>query len=234
MKTTTLLLAVALATAAPATAQQTSPISFARGASSAVMAGTIRGREYRDYTVRAAAGQRMRINLATRSTSTYFNLLPPGSKDVATYVGSINGNSYDGQLDRSGPWTIRVYQMRNVARRGAVANYRLTVAISGRGGGDAMVPGTGFNATAMIRCVAEPSKPMRSCNAGVRRTGNGSGTVHITTPDGGSRVITFQGGRAVSSDSQAGMYTERRGDTSVVRIGTAEIYEIPDAFILGG
>lgn len=116
-----------------------------------------------------------------------------------------------------------------------MANYTLTIGVGGGAAStDATVPGTGYNATAQIRCVAEPNKPMSSCKAGVKRTGNGSGTVHVTTPDGGSRVISFAAGRAVKSDSQAGMDVQRRGDISVVRIGTVEVYEIPDAFIFGG
>lgn len=236
--TSTILLALALASAAPVVAQQKTPVSFARGATNTQLAGTIRGREYRDYTVRAAAGQRMRVALVRRGGSPYFNVLPPGSNDVAVHIGSSAGNSYDGQLDRGGAWTIRVYQMRNEGRRGTVANFRLSISVTGRAAGaapgDAMVPGTNFNAVGLISCVAEPDKPMSNCRAGVRRTGNGGGTVHVTTPDGGSRVITYRGGRAVASDSQAGIYVERRGDISIVRIGTVEVYEIPDGLVLGG
>lgn len=238
MRTSLMLASLALALATPLAAQQKTPVNFARGTSSVQLAGTIKGYEFRDYVVRAAAGQQMQVALNTRSPSAYFNLLPPGSTDVASFIGSTEGNRFSGTLDRGGPWTVRVYQMRNVARRGAIANYRLTISVTGRAGGqpvgDALVPGTNFNATSMIRCVSEPNRPMSSCKAGVRRTGNGGGTVHITTPDGGMRVITFRNGRAVASDSSAGLAVERRGDMSIVRIGTVEVYEIPDAVIFGG
>jgi hypothetical protein len=58
--------------------------------------------------------------------------------------------------------------------------------------------------------------------------------VHIDTPDGGERSIFFRGGRAVSSDSDSILSVKRSGDTSIVTIGTYEVYEIPDAFVFGG
>jgi hypothetical protein len=30
------------------------------------------------------------------------------------------------------------------------------------------------------------------------------------------------------------MRTTRQGDTNIIRIGTVEVYEIPDAFVIGG
>lgn len=238
MRNSLMLAILALALATPLAAQQKTPVNFARGTSSIQLAGSIKGYEFRDYVVRAAAGQQIQVVLNTRSPSAYFNLLPPGSTDVASFIGSTEGNRFSGTLDRGGPWTVRVFQMRNVARRGAIANYRLTISVTGRAGrppvGDALVPGTNFNATSMIRCVAEPNRPMFSCKAGVRRTGGGGGTVHVTMPGGGIRVISFRGGIAIASDSPTGLTVERLGDVSVVRIGAAEVYEIPDAFILGG
>ncbi len=224
--------------AVPALAQQRVPVQFAKGASSATMKGTIKGDQYRDYLVNARAGQTMTVTLTNPDGRAFFNVLPPGSADEAVFVGSSSGNSFRGPVPGNGNTTVRVYQMRVTARRGEVANYSLAVGVSGATSSsrpnDARVPGTGYNATAAIRCVAEPDKPMADCQAGVKRTGNGSGTVHVATPDGGSRVITFRNGKAVSSDSQAGIYSERRGDTSIVRVGTVEVYEIPDAFIVGG
>lgn len=232
-----LFLAMAVA---PALAQQKVPVQFARGTSSSTIKGTIKGDQYRDYTVNARDGQTLSVSLANPDGRAYFNVLPPGSTGEAVFIGSTSGNSFRGPVPGTGNTTIRVYQMRATARRGETASYTLTIGVSGQGASapaqsrDALVPGTAFNATGQVRCVAEPGKPMSMCQAGVKRTGNGSGTVHVTTPDGGARVITFRDGRAVSSDSQAGIAAERRGDTTVVRIGTVEVYEIPDAFIYGG
>jgi hypothetical protein len=226
----------------PALAQQKVPVQFARGSSSGTVKGTIKGDEFRDYLVNARAGQTMTVTLSNPDGRAFFNVLPPGSADVAVFVGSTSGNSFKGAVPGNGNTTVRVYQMRATARRGEVANYTLTIGVTGGGQAaaapvrshDAKVPGTAFNATGPLRCVAEPDKPMVECQAGVIRTGNGSGTVHVSTPDGGSRAITFTDGRAVRSDAEGRMTAERKGDMTIVRIGASEIYEIPDMFIYGG
>ena len=235
--------ALSLAVAAvPALAQQKVPVQFAKGASSATLKGTIKGDQYRDYTVNARAGQTMTVTLNNPDGRAFFNVLPPGSANEAVFVGSSSGNSFKGPVPGNGATTVRVYQMRATARRGEVANYTLTIGVGGAGHAaaapapshDARVPGTAFNATGPLRCVAEPDKPMVDCQAGVKRTGNGSGTVHVSTPDGGSRVITFANGRAVRTDGENRMSAERRGDMTIIRVGAYEVYEVPDMFIYGG
>lgn len=240
MKTTILSLAttmllVGTAVPAPVAAQQKQAVQFARGTNGATLKGSITGDLYRDYLVNARAGQILSVKLTNPDGRAYFNVMPPGSVDVADFVGSRDGNSYSAPLSAGGNWTVRVYQMRASGRRSAVANYTLGISVTGGGGGgDARVAGTAYNATASIPCVAEPDKPMKPCQAGVKRAGGGNAVVTVTTPDGGRRVITFRAGKAVSSDSQAGLTVERRGDLQIVRIGTVEAYQIPDAFILGG
>lgn len=227
---------VLLVAAAPVLAQHVEQVHFARGATGTTVDGSIVGREYIDYRLTLSAGQMLSVSLQERGGSPYFNVMEPGAGDVAIYNSSVNGQKFEVRARQSGAYTIRVYQMRASGRRGERASYRLVVSATGHGAthsSDALVSGTPYHATAMIRCVAEPDKPMTSCNAGVTRRGSSS-TVHIDTPDGGERTILFRGNRAVSSDAQGGLYVERRGDTNVVRIGTAEVYEIPDAFIQGG
>lgn len=94
----------------------------------------IRGPVTRDYVVGATAGQTMRVRL-TGSPNLNFNVLPPGSNDSAIFIGSTEGNSFAGTLSVSGAYKIRVYQMRASARRGEVGNFRLSVAVDGRGAG---------------------------------------------------------------------------------------------------
>ena len=54
-------------------------VQFAKGASSAVIKGQIKGDTTVDYVVRAAAGQTLSVKLQKTNTSNYFNVLPPGS-----------------------------------------------------------------------------------------------------------------------------------------------------------
>ena len=225
-------------------AQTVVPVQFERGASSATIAGSIEGREYADYRIVVRAGQHLSVRLTPTGGSPYFNLLEPGSRDVAIFNGSMNGQSYAGTTTRAGAYTIRVYQMRASGRRGETARFTLDIAVRGSSAGahstipshrpgDALVAGTPYHATASIMCRASAGAGMGTCKAGVIRRG-GSATVHLDTPDGGERTILFRGGKAVSSDSQAGLTVMRRRDVSIVRIGTVEIYEIPDALIEGG
>jgi len=80
-------------------------------------------------------------------------------------------------------------------------------------------------------------QPMGSCPFGVRREGNGSGTVTVTKPDGRTRAIFFQQGKAIGADTSSAdpgeFSASRDGDDTTVRIGQ-ERYEIPDAVIFGG
>lgn len=216
---------------------RTQRVQFAKGANSATVEGTIKGYQTVDYVLHASQGQSMNVSMATRNTATYFNILAPGETEVAFFNGSVSENQYEGVLPATGDYKIRVYMMRSAARRNEVANYRLEMIVSGPAHGsashDALVPGTGYHATAKIPCVAEPDKPMGQCDAGVKRSAGG-GTLHISTPDGGSRVITFRDGKVAATDASAPFKVERRDDWTIVRIGTVEVYEIPDAFIFGG
>ena len=54
-------------------------ISFAAGASSATVKGSISGDKIVDYKLGAKAGQTMSVTLKTSNLSNYFNVLPPGS-----------------------------------------------------------------------------------------------------------------------------------------------------------
>jgi hypothetical protein len=125
-------LALSVATV-PALAQQSVPVQFARGATSATVKGTIKGDQYRDYTVNARAGQTLTVALTNPDGRAFFNVLPPGSADEAVFVGSSSGNSFRGPVPGNGNTTIRVYQMRATARRGEVASYTLTIGVAGSG-----------------------------------------------------------------------------------------------------
>jgi hypothetical protein len=107
------------------------PLQFAKGASSATVKGSVKGSTTIDYKLRAQAGQTMNVALKTSNAANYFNVLPPGSKDVAIFIGSTEGNEWTGALPADGEYTIRVYLMRSAARRNETANYTLTVGITG-------------------------------------------------------------------------------------------------------
>jgi hypothetical protein len=225
------------------------PLQFAKGASSATVKGSIKGNATIDYKVRAKAGQTMNVALKTSNTANYFNVLPPGSRDVAIFIGSNEGNEWTGALPADGEYTIRVYLMRSAARRNEAANYTLTVGITGAAAGAAAPvasrpdaverAGQGkFDATGNLPCAQAKGQPMGSCPFGVAREGGGTATVVVTHPDGRKRFIFFEKGRAASSDlSQAdggtGFRVRKNADLFQIEAGN-ERYEIPEAVITGG
>jgi hypothetical protein len=225
---------------------RTERVRFARGATSAVVEGTIKGDDTVDYVLGAAAGQSMNVSMATKHTAAYFNILAPGENEVALFNGSVGENQYEGVLTRTGDYKIRVYLMRSAARRNEVARYRLEMIVTGASAGakpgstpsgDAVVPGTGYHATGTIPCSMGGGQPTGSCSFGVIRQGGGSGVVTVTKPDGRTRSIVFEKGRATGADTSAadpGAFSAaKESDLNVIRIGP-ERYEIPDAVINGG
>ncbi len=111
----------------------TAEVQFDRGKSGARLSGTITGNDYFDYTLGAKEGQTMSVDLKVAGTNgngtIYFNILPPGSSDVADYIGSMDGNSARMQLRQSGVYTIRVYLMGNDRDTDKTVGYTVDVSI---------------------------------------------------------------------------------------------------------
>jgi hypothetical protein len=220
---------------------QTKAVQFAKGKSSATVKGTIKGDQTIDYTLRARAGQAMSVALATKHPSNYFNVLPPGSNGDAIFVGSSGGNEWTGALPADGEYKVRVYLMRSAARRNEVANYTLTVGISGAPkaadlgqapASDAKVKGTGYHATGPLPCRMGNDKPMQ-CEFGVVRGKPGNAEVHITPPGGLKRVLTFMGDKVTTTPGQK-VKAVKQGDEWSVEVNDYEHYTIPEAVITGG
>ena len=223
-------------------ANESRPVHFAKGASSTTLEGTLKGDKTIDYKLRARAGQTMTVRLKTDNGSNNFNVLPPGSNDVAIFVGSSNGNDWSGTLSADGEYTIRAYLMRNAARRNETAHYKLTIGITGSASaaalgtapaGDAKVKGTPYHATGKVPCSMGDAAPGSSqCEFGVIRGTPGNAEVHVTSPGGFKRVLTFAGGK-VSADGGSTVKTSRSGDDWLVEVNDYEHYRIPDAVISG-
>jgi hypothetical protein len=233
-----------VAVASAASPIESRPVKFAKGASSATIKGTLKGDQTIDYKLRARAGQTMQVKLATGNGANYFNVLPPGSNDVAVFVGSTGGNEWSGQLDADGEYTIRVYLMRSAARRNETANYTLSVAVTGSAAaapslgtapaGDAKVKGTPYHATGKVACSAgNAPQGSAQCDFGVIRGTPGNAVVHVTLPGAYQRVLTFAGGK-VTADGGASVKSAKRGDQWTVDVNDYEHYNIPEAVITGG
>lgn len=135
--------AVCLIGTSPAAAQdRTERVSFAARAKGTDLSDRIVGSRGVNYLLSAAAGQKMTVAMTSDNASAYFNILRRGA-DTAIYNGSINGNSTAVTLTSGGDWVVQVYLMRNAARRGEAANYRLSISIEGRGSAAQLPTGSG-------------------------------------------------------------------------------------------
>jgi hypothetical protein len=108
-------------------------------------------------------------------------------------------------------------------------------------GGDALVPGTAYNATAQISCAGYKGAAAGMCDAGVIRGGKSGVTVEVMLADGAKRVIffnsdgTFLSFSTAEADGTAAMAvsSQKKGDNTIAKLGT-ETYEIPEALVIGG
>lgn len=82
-----------------------------------------------DYQLRAGAGQTMRVAIRSDNASNYFNVSAPGA-DEALFIGAMSGEAFSGVLPIDGDYTVRVYLMRNEARRGTLARYEISFSIT--------------------------------------------------------------------------------------------------------
>lgn len=127
---TTAAFLIGLATAVSAQPIETERVVFASGASGTVVSDTLTGTQIIDYVLGVSAGQRMVVDMAPSNASAYYNITGPGA-DGALHIGSSAGLHFDGVLPSGGDWMIRVYLMRNAARRGETANFDLSIHIGG-------------------------------------------------------------------------------------------------------
>lgn len=106
------------------------------GATQTTVRGIVIGRISASYRLEARAGQRMSLDLSSRNTFLYFNVLDPRGRAIAR-----EQTQWDGRLPASGVYTIQIYLVRAEARRNRPAPFSLSVAVFGRGGEPGPAPG---------------------------------------------------------------------------------------------
>ena len=234
------LLSVAGGANAAAPEVRSERVEFASGATSRVIKGQVKGDHAVDYQLLAGAGQILSVEMKSSNASNYFNINPPGS-EMSLFIGSTSGALFSGELPADGDYTVRVYLMRNAARRNELANYTLTLSLAGQplaatpAAKDALIPGTPFHASATIACAPPFAARETTCEAFVIRRGfDGTATVEIRWGEGLKRRILFVKGKATASDAPDAVSVVRKGDVNVVSLGNSERFDIPDALIFGG
>ena len=125
------LLAVALLTGTTLTAEAANQIAFGKGKSSASVSGKVQGSNDVDYVLRASAGQTLTVDFKASKAAAYFNVLPPGSKGDAIFVGSSEGNHFKAALPSDGDYTLRVYLMGGAKDSDKPVTFTLKVSIPG-------------------------------------------------------------------------------------------------------
>ena len=210
----------------------TKKVSFPKGKTSTVIEGSMSGEQTIDYIVGARAAQNLIVTLTPKTNQPAFNVLPPGSNDVAVFIGQNEGNNCNIILEQSGDYKIRVYQMRSAARRGEKASYTLKIEIPAASY-DAKVAGTNYHATGELR-AANGSDPT-TAQFGVIRS-NGGAEVHTTLKSTGvKRVFVFSQGEWTCKSTGCKLNFAKIGadEWELICNGT-EKYYIPDAVIYGG
>jgi len=199
--------------------------------------GTIKGRAYTDYLVKAGAGQTLSVTMSASNSATYFNILPPNSEE-AIFIGSTSGLSASRRIAMTGEYTIRVYLMPSAGRRGETSNFKLNVTVRGTelkaipASQDPVIPGTPYHAQSIVPSVVDGNASDLTAYV-VRYTTAGSGTVEIVLPNKQRRQILFVDGKVAGWNSTNRATSARSGDNTVVTIGD-EKYTIPDAMVYGG
>lgn len=114
--------------------QQEAPSSMLRiapGQAEVTVRGTVSGTQTLDYAFEAAPGAEMRVELEHRGqASLYHNVLAPSGATI--FNGSMDGARFQGSLRERGLYRVRVYLMRNDARRGKRVDFTLRIKQSGQ------------------------------------------------------------------------------------------------------
>ena len=102
-------------------------VRFAAGSHGASLPGTVRGYAYRDYLVKASAGQKMSLSLTASEPATVMTVFLPNGDNLD---GATEADQFRGELPTSGDYVVRVLMMRSAARRkGSISNFTLKISI---------------------------------------------------------------------------------------------------------
>jgi hypothetical protein len=150
---------------------QQKQIQFAKGKSGTTVNDKIKGDATIDYRLGAKAGQTMTVDLSGKST-TYFNVLPPGSDGQAIFIGQNEGGHYQGELPADGIYTLRVYQMGAAKSEGKENRFTLKVGVSAAQGGGGKAGGFAPGSYAEIVGVKGDLDLLSGPSMGERVTGH--------------------------------------------------------------
>jgi hypothetical protein len=181
-----------------------------------------RGRVYVNGKI-SKLTQRPGGQVTAQSAGVYIDITPQGNEPpIVSYTAKNKANGMCEVVSFQAPGGAG-------AAAGGAAPRESTAARAGQGK---------FDATGQIPCAQQAGQPMGQCKFGVAREPGGSATLVVTRPDGRTRAIFFEKGKAVGADmSQADgnmrFRARKNADLFMIDAGD-ERYEIPDAAVFGG
>jgi hypothetical protein len=84
-----------------------------------------------------------------------------------------------------------------------------------------------------ISCQTVAGGPQGSCQVALVPRGGGKISAYLTSPEGKQRIVYFRKGVPTFSDSGSHVSVDRNRDTMIIRVGAAEVYEMPDRLVAG-
>jgi hypothetical protein len=208
----------------------TEKVYFPAGESSTLIDGELKGGQTIDYVVSGKQSQKLEVTINSSSNAACFNILLPGPEEMSVFNSQLDGTKASMNLDKSGNYTIRVYQ-----KKSSQIFFSLKIALlAGRVSEsyDAKVSGTNFNATGQLRSVLGSTS--MKCDFGVIRYTNG-GEVHVTMKGRGKRIFVFTDGKWSCKSSKCKLtYGKIKEDEWEVVCNGKEKYYIPEGVIYGG
>ena len=84
-----------------------------------------------------------------------------------------------------------------------------------------------------ISCRNVSGAPFQQCQVTLVDRGGDKIAAYVTGPDGRQRILHFRRGVPSSTDAGSRLLFERNRDTLVIRVGRAEVYEMPDRLVAG-
>lgn len=218
-------------------------VQFKAGTTQASVRGSLVGYDTIDYLVRSGAGQSLTVSMRASNAGAYFNVIAPGQKDAAMFMGEMNSNRMEHRvLPTEGDYVVRVFLVRAAARRKEKSNFTLSIGLAKRalpnGGaaGDVKIPGTPFHASTDVPATYYLEPSIKSAKAYVQRRGtDGTATVEVRSGVFKRRIL-FVKGKPVASDSTDKFTVERKGDVTIIKFGNplSERFDIPDILVFGG
>jgi len=212
-------------------AQTSKSIFFPAGKNSTSVAGTVRGHSYIDYKLSVQSGQTLNVSINSKNSSVFFNVLPPGSQDVAIFNSSSDGSSFSGVADKSGLYAIRVYLMGAAKSENQSVNFRLSVGLIK----PATAPAVSFDATGQVQSSkgnAAPGSVMS--DFGVKRTGFNKADLYLTYPGSTQRILRFNNGKWTCLSKNCSVTYSKKGDDWHLAINGTYFLIVPEAEVLGG